>query len=193
VVLTPNYPIRSPRLLLRPTTLADLDAMHGYKSLPQVCRYLPYAPMSRERVAERLAGDWSRTELTEPGQALNLGVEILANGRLIGDVVLFWRSAEHRAGEIGYVFAPECAGQGYATEAARALLSLAFDPIDGLGLHRVFAQLDARNASSARVLKRLGMRREGLLRKDSWFKGEWSDTLIYAMLAAEFLAAESDT
>jgi RimJ/RimL family protein N-acetyltransferase len=185
-VLKPNLPIRTSRLLLRPTTLADLDAMHGYKSQEEVCRYLPYPPMSRERVAERLAGDWSRTELTEPGQALNLGVELLASGRLVGDVVLFWRSELDRAGEIGYVFAPDSSGQGYATEAARALLALGFDPTAGLGLHRIFAQLDARNSSSARVLERLGMRREGLLRQDSWFKGEWSDTLIYAMLASEF-------
>jgi RimJ/RimL family protein N-acetyltransferase len=190
-VLKPNYPVRTPRLLLRPTTLADLDAMHGYKSQQEVCRYLPYAPMSRGQVAERLAGDWSRTELTEPGQELNLGVELVADGRLIGDVVLFWGSGPDRAGEIGYVFAPASGGRGYATEAARALLSLGFDAHGGLGLHRIFAHLDARNGASARVLERLGMRREGLLRQDSWFKGEWSDTLVYAMLAPEFESAFS--
>jgi RimJ/RimL family protein N-acetyltransferase len=169
--------------VLRPCRGADLEPMHAYKSRAEVCRYLPYEPMSREVVAARLAGDWSRTELTEPGQALNLAVEHAETGRLLGDVVLFWRSAADAAGEIGYVFAPEAAGHGYATEAARALLELAFN---GLGLHRVFAQLDARNDASAAVLERLGMRREGVLHQDTWFKGEWSDTLLYALLAEEF-------
>lgn len=182
-MLNPDYPVRTERLLLRPTTLADLDAIHAYKSQPEVCRYLPYQPMSRETVAARLAGDWSRTALTEPGQALNLGVEHQASGQLIGDVVLFWRSAPNRTGEIGYVFSPDAKGQGYATEAARALLRLAFTD---LGLHRVFAELDRRNGASAALLERLGMRREALFRQDVWFKDEWSDTLVYAMLAEEF-------
>jgi RimJ/RimL family protein N-acetyltransferase len=182
-VLNPRYPVRTERLLLRPTTMADLDAMHAYKSQPDVCRYLPYPPMSRETVASRLAGDWSRTELTEAGQGLNLGVEHQASGELIGDIVLFWLSAENRSGEVGYVFSPNAAGHGYATEAVRALVGMAFTE---LGLHRVSAQLDARNGASAALLERLGMRREGLFRQDLWFKGEWSDTLIYAMLADEF-------
>lgn len=157
--------------------------MFAYKSQPDVCRYLPYEPMSRAQVAERVAGVWSRTELTEVGQGLNLCVEEKATGRLLGDVVLFWRNAENRTGEIGYVFSPDVAGHGYATEAARALLRLGFD---GLSLHRIIANLDPRNHASARVLERLGMRREAVHRQDLWFKGEWGDTLIYAMLEQEW-------
>jgi RimJ/RimL family protein N-acetyltransferase len=182
-VLSPAYPIMTERLLLRPTTIADVDAMLAYKSRPDVCRYLPYEPMSRDEVVDRIAGPWSRTALTEEGQALNLGVEERSWRRLIGDVVLFWRSAANRAGEIGYVFAPEAGGHGYATEAANVLLGLGFD---GLGLHRITARLDARNAPSVRLLERLGMRREAHHLQDEWFKGEWSDTLVYALLADEW-------
>ncbi|MFF3226723.1 GNAT family N-acetyltransferase [Nocardia suismassiliense] len=182
-MLHPDYPIVTERLLLRPATLADLDEMYAYKSQPDVCRYLPYEPMSREQVAERISGLWARTELTEVGQALNLCVEEKASGRLLGDVVLFWRNAENRTGEIGYVFSPDAAGHGYATEAATELLRLGFE---GLVLHRITAQLDARNTPSARVLERLGMRREAVHREDMWFKNEWSDSAIYAMLAHEW-------
>jgi len=186
-VLKPSLPIQTERLLLRPTTVDDIDAMYAYKSQEDVCRYLPYEPMSRDEVADRIAGLWSRTELTEEGQALNLGVEERSSGRLIGDVVLFWRSVAHRGGEIGYVFSPDVAGHGYATEAARALLGLGFD---SLGLHRIIARLDARNVASARLLERLGMRREGLLLQDEWFKGAWSDTLEYAMLEDEWRSTQ---
>jgi RimJ/RimL family protein N-acetyltransferase len=105
---------------------------------------------------------------------------------LVGDVVLFWTSAEHRSGEIGYVLNPEHQGRGYATEAAQALLALAFD---GLGLHRVMARLDERNGASAAVLRRLGMRQEARLVENEWFKGEWTNELDFAILAREWRVA----
>ncbi|MFB8277759.1 GNAT family N-acetyltransferase [Nocardia colli] len=182
-MLRPDLPIATERLILRTATPADLDEMHAYKSRPEVCRYLPYEPMSRDQVAERLAGPWARTELTEVDQGLNLSVEDKATGRLLGDVVLFWRDAESRSGEIGYVFSPAVAGHGYATEAARALLRLGFEQ---LSLHRITARIDGRNVASARVLGRLGMRREAVHLEDLWFKNEWSDTIVYAMLEHEW-------
>ena len=100
-------------------------------------------------------------------------------------MILFYRSREHRGGEIGYVFNPDHQGHGYATEAARALLDLAFD---GLGLHRVVARIDARNDASAAVLRRLGLRQEAYLRENEWFKGEWTDEIDFAILESEWRA-----
>jgi RimJ/RimL family protein N-acetyltransferase len=104
---------------------------------------------------------------------------------VVGDIILMWHSREHMAGEIGYVFDPVFAGNGYATEAARALLGLAFDQ---LRLHRVVARIDARNQASAAVLRRLGMRQEAYLVQNEWFKGEWTDEIDFAMLASEWSA-----
>jgi RimJ/RimL family protein N-acetyltransferase len=81
------------------------------------------------------------------------------------------------------VFDPEMGGQGYATEAAAAMVDLAFN---GLGAHRVYARIDARNLASVRLAKRLGLRREAHLRENEWFKGEWTDELIYAVLDREW-------
>lgn len=160
--------------------------MLSYRGRADVCRYLPFEPMSRERVLERLATDLGRTDITDEHQALTLGVELAATGAVIGDVVLFFHSREHAAGELGYVFAPEVSGHGYATEACAAMLDLAFDQ---LGLHRVTARLDARNESSARLAARLGMRLEAHFVSSEFFKGEWSDELVYAVLADEWRAA----
>jgi RimJ/RimL family protein N-acetyltransferase len=181
--LRPSYPVRTERLLLRPLTAADVDALLAYRSRPDVCRYVPFEPMDRAAVEERLGTQWDRTELTAEGQALTLGVELAGTGELVGDVVLFWHSLEHLAGEIGYVLDPAHGGRGYATEAARALLAMAFD---GLGLHRVVARLDERNGASAAVARRLGMRQEARLVDNEMFKGEWSTELVFAMLAAEW-------
>lgn len=181
--LRPTYPIRTQRLRLRPLGLTDLDALLAYRGRADVCRYLPFEPITPELLRVRLTSDLARTELSDEGQALTLGVELADSGALVGDVVLFLRSIEHRGGELGYVFAPEYAGQGYATEAAAAVLALAFD---GLGLHRVIARLDARNTSSARLATRLGLRQEAHLVQNERFKGEWSDELVFALLAQEW-------
>jgi RimJ/RimL family protein N-acetyltransferase len=181
--LRPDYPIVTPRLRLRPVTIDDLDAMLTYRSRADVCRYLPFEPMTREVLTARLSGGLSNSELTAEGQALTLGVELAESGALIGDVVLFFRSAVHAGGELGYVFAPEAGGKGYATEAGAAVLALAFEH---LGLHRVTACLDARNDDSARLAARLGMRLEARLVSNEWFKGEWADELDFAMLASEW-------
>lgn len=182
--LEPTFPIRTARLELGPLTMADARELLAYRGRADVCRYLPFEPMTAEILRSRLASDLTRAAIEEEGQGLTLGVRLQSTGALIGDVVLFLRSIEHRTGELGYVFAPEAGGQGYATEASRAVLALAFKQFD---LHRVIAQLDARNTTSARLADRLGLRLEAHFVADEWFKGEWSDTLVYAMLATEWI------
>jgi RimJ/RimL family protein N-acetyltransferase len=181
-VLHPDYPIETDRLLLRPITADDVDDLHSYQSIPEVCRYIPPEPRTREQILERIATTYHST-LDEAGQYLNVAVERRADARVIGDIVLFWHSAEHKSGEIGYVFHPDVAGRGYATEACRPVLALAFD---GLGLHRVTARIDARNGPSAALARRLGMRQEAHLVENEWFKGEWTDELDFAILASEW-------
>jgi RimJ/RimL family protein N-acetyltransferase len=181
-VLAPEYPIVTERLLLRPLDPAtDVDAVHAYQSRPDVCRYIPYEPRSRDEVADRLHD--ARATLDAEGQALDLAVVRRDTGALIGDALLFWRSAEHRTGEIGYVIHPDHTGNGFATEAARAMLALGFDE---LGLHRIIARIDERNAASAAVLRRLGMRQEAVLVENEWFKGEWSTEIDFAILEREW-------
>lgn len=184
-VLLPTYPVRTPRLLLRPLGTGDIDGLLAYRSRPDVCRFVPFEPQDRAEIEARLATLWSNTGLTDEGQALTLGAELADSGQLIGDVILFYRSREHRSGEVGYCFNPDFAGRGYATEAARAMLGLGFD---GLGLRRIVARLDERNEASANVCRRLGMRQEARLVENEWFKGELSTELDFAMLVAEWPA-----
>lgn len=181
--LRPEFPIRTSRLLLRPLTLDDLDEALTYRSRPDVCRYLPFEPMTRDVLAARLATDMARRELTDEGHAMTLGARLADTGELAGDVVLFLRSVLHRGGEVGYAFHPSFGGRGLATEAAAAVVRLGFEH---LGLHRIIARLDARNTPSARLCERLGMRLEARLVRNEWFKGEWSDELDYAILGDEW-------
>jgi RimJ/RimL family protein N-acetyltransferase len=177
--------VRSERLLLRPLSAADVEALVAYRSLPEVCRYVPFDPMDASVVTARIEGSWSLQALEQEGDVLILGAERADSGELIGDLMLRWVSAEHSSGEIGYVFSPAHGGRGYAAEAAHAVLHLAFDD---LGLHRVIARVDARNAASARLVTRLGMRQEAHLVENEWFKGEWTDELDFGLLASEWPA-----
>ncbi|MFF3545936.1 GNAT family N-acetyltransferase [Streptomyces platensis] len=180
---TPGYPIRTERLDLRPVTDDDFAAIHAYQRLPEVCRYLYWGPLDEAGSRASVAAKAARTTLRDSGDVLQLAVVVRETGILIGDVTFVWRSREHRQGGIGYVFHPAHAGHGYATEASRALLKLGFEE---LRLHRIQAELDGRNTASARLLERLGMRREGHLRENEFLDGEWSDEVIYAMLAREW-------
>ncbi|KAA9153782.1 GNAT family N-acetyltransferase [Amycolatopsis acidicola] len=182
-MLRPSYPIRTARLQLRPFTPGDLAAFHAIHSHPEVTRYLYWEPHTRDESVLSLQRKSASAELTEPGETLALAVELTESRELIGDLTLQWISAEHDSGEIGVVFDPRHHGHGYAAEATRELLKLSFD---GLGLHRVIGRCDARNIASASLMEGLGMRREAHLRENERVKGEWTDELVYAMLATEW-------
>jgi RimJ/RimL family protein N-acetyltransferase len=177
--------IETERLLLRPFREADVDDLHAMRSLPEVVRYLYGEVRSRKEVEAILAERVTLTSLAEDDDSLVLAAERRADGRVIGDVALWLRSAEHRQGEIGFVFHPDVQGQGYAREAASALLDLAFSE---LGLHRVFGRTDPRNEASAALMRRLGMRQEAHLRENEIFKGAWGDELVFAVLEGEWKA-----
>jgi len=112
-----------------------------------------------------------------------------ASDRLIGTVSLYaWRQ-QNRRGEIGYALSPDHAGRGLAREAVRTLLRFAFETLD---LHRIEADVDPENGGSIRLLERLGFRYEGRLR-ERWFTfGSWKDSLVYGLLADDFVDPSPD-
>ena len=182
-MLSPNYPIRTERLILRPFTADDLDALSSFQSRADVSRYLYWGPRTRAESAAALAKRIHSATLTEEGQLLAIAVELAETGQLIGDLNLEYLSAEHRRGEIGFVFHPDHHGKGLALEAARELLRLGFED---LGLHRIIGRCDGRNTASSTLMERLGMRQEAHLRENEIVKGEWTDELVYAMLEEEW-------
>ncbi len=182
-MLRPEYPIETARLRLRPFTLDDLDALYAIQCRPEVMRYLYGEPRTRAEVRDILAGRAQHPTLEREGDRLFLAIDRRDSGAMIGDVSLLWLSAQHQQGEIGFVLDPEHHGRGYGREAAAEVLRLGFSE---LGLHRIVGRCDARNAASARLMERLGMRREAYFRQNECFKGAWGDEYVYAMLAVEW-------
>jgi RimJ/RimL family protein N-acetyltransferase len=179
VLYVPRYPMETGRLKLRPFNRGDVDAVFAYRSLPEVARYLFDDPLSHEECAEAVRLRAGQIAFTAEGDKILLAVERKQDGRLIGEVSLIWRSIADEQAEIGYILHPEAQGLGFATEAARALLAFAFGQVR---LHRVYARCDARNAASAQVMRRLGMRQEAHMHEHAFVKGRWDEELIFALI-----------
>lgn len=177
-------PLRTERLVLRTMTPADVDDVYAYQSREEVCRYLMYEPRTHEQVEEKVVSYSRALALAGDGDFWQLAIERGDDpGRVVGDVYFTIKSVANATAEIGFTVHPDYAGQGYMTEAASAVLEIAFGEI---GLHRVVAELDPRNAASVALCKRLGMREEAHFVSDLWFKGRWGDTGIYAILDHEW-------
>ena len=172
------------RLTLRRARADDAEAYLSWRSRPEVMTYIYQQPWTAEIAVERLA-TWSRAEFTAPGDVLMLAVEAV-DGHVIGEALLK-RAAGAGQVEIGYAFHPDVAGLGFATEAGRELLRVAFEVYD---FHRAFARIDAENLASIRVAQRLGMRLEATLVENDRrpADGAWATEVIYAVLASEHAA-----
>jgi RimJ/RimL family protein N-acetyltransferase len=174
-------PLQTPRLILRPITLADWPAIHSYMSDPVVTRWLPEGTLDEARAqafARKNAGRSARAVAVIERQS----------GQLVGHMA-FHPWLGHATHEIGWAIRSDRQGRGYATEAARALMDFAFST---LRCHRMVATCQPQNVGSWRVMEKLGMRREAHFRQGlHQATGEWWDEYFYALLADEHFAASS--
>ena len=175
--------IETDRLRLRPLRVDDHAALHALRSREDVVRWLYWDAPTEEQTRAWIEGILARP----PETGTTFAVELRDSGELVGNVNVMVDAA-NRQGEIGFIFHPDHQGHGYATEASRALVDHAFEHY---GLHRVYGRLEPRNAASARVLEKLGMRREAHLIENEWIKGEWQSEAIYGLLAREWAAANA--
>jgi RimJ/RimL family protein N-acetyltransferase len=181
------FPLRTPRLLLREFRDEDFSDLHAYGQDVEVARYMEWGPNS-PKDTRKFLDDRLEDQKTWPRLGVSLAVELVAEARVIGAVRLELGDPANRAGDLGYTFHRPYWRQGFASEAAGALVVAAFET---LGLRRLWASCDARNLGSRGVLEKLGLRREGELRQNVWGRDGWRDTLLYGLLADEWFARRS--
>lgn len=187
-MLSVKEPIRTARLELRPFSEGDLDDFVAMYSFEEVMRYIYGDVLDEETGREKLAKKCGQSAIQAEGDVLSLAIVLPETGRVIGDIVLKYVSSDHSQGEVGFIVHPDAQGHGYAPEATETLLRLGFEE---LGLHRICGRCDLRNDASAAVMRKLGMRQEAHFVENEFFKGEWGDELVYAILASEWRAARS--
>ena len=181
VIALPTPTLHTARLLLRPFTDADTDAIFALQSNPRVLRYWDAPPWKERAQADRFIARC--TQMAQEGSGARLAIERRADGLFIGWSVLMNWDPTYRSAMLGYCLAEAAWGQGFATEAAGAVLQWAFNT---LPLHRVQSEADTRNSASDRVLAKLGFLREGTLRENCIVDGEISDSWIYGLLRREW-------
>ncbi|HJU36687.1 MAG TPA: GNAT family N-acetyltransferase [Gaiellaceae bacterium] len=181
--MSPDWPLETGRLTLRPFVADDFEALHAMRSDGEVARYLYGEALSEDETRDLLTTKMATSAWTREGDWLTVAVVERASGVTVGDLSLHWVSERDRTAEVGFIFDPRRQGEGFATEAARALVDWAFT---AAGFHRVIGRTEARNTASARVLEKLGMRLEAHLVENEWVKGEWQSELVYAILDREW-------
>ena len=135
----PNLPIETERLLLRPFTRGDVDAVFAYRQREDVARYLFDGPMSYESCAEAVQARIQQVSLAAENDRVTLAVARRDDAVLVGEITLIWRNVASQQGEVGYVFNPVFHGRGYAIEATRELVEAGY-PTFGICLgHQIMA------------------------------------------------------
>ncbi len=176
--------LETERLILRDFVKDDWQRVLEYQTDPLYLRYYEWSEADRTPDAvQEFVGWFLEHQIQNPRIKFQLAVTLKSNGLLIGNCGIRMDHVDAVEADIGYELDPEYWNQGYATEATYAIVNFGFTHF---GAHRIWANCVADNADSAHVLEKLGMKLEGRLRENQYYKGRWWDELIYAVLADEW-------
>jgi RimJ/RimL family protein N-acetyltransferase len=176
--------LQTKRLILRPFALADAPEVRRLASDRAIADTTLSIP---HPYPDGLAEEWIGTHQAryEQGTQVSFAIVRRADGALLGAIGIH-PEAGHGHAEMGYWIGVPYWNQGYTTEAAAAVLHYAFTT---LGLHRVFAEHMTRNPASGRVMQKIGMRHEGILREHMLKWGVYEDVAVYGILSSEWQPA----
>ena len=171
--------IQTQRLQLRPFTFNDVEDVFNYAKNPEWGRYLPTPlPYKYEHAEQFIA----LRKLDDPNKENAWAITF--EGKAIGGVNLRAKAENHAVCELGWSVAQPHWGKGFMTEVAETLRDAAFHHFSGM--HRLYARADLRNIGSWRVMEKIGMQREAILRQHMKFRAEWTDEVWYAILRPEW-------
>ena len=165
----------------------DVDDLLEYQSNPEIVRYIPWPPRTRQQVISALENtiETGKFDLKEDHDYIVLVWELKSSGKVIGQSNMALLSKTDKRANIGWVTHQDFQRQGLAFEATRALMKYAFN---NFPIHRIIADIDTRVPESASLGEKLGMRLEGTFKDGEFFKGQWCDMWLYAILKSEFSA-----
>lgn len=168
------------RLRLRPYQGGDLDAVHRYASDARVTRWTDFGP--NDVAASRAFLEMATRPRELSSDDFHFAIVMASEQRVVGGCSLEVTRREHRGGTFGYILDHAWWGKGIGTEAALALVQFAFST---LHLHRLEATCHLDNTASARVLAKAGLQLEGRMRDHMLVRGQWRDSLLFAILTSD--------
>lgn len=176
--------LETERLILRKFKESDVDTFFNYRTNPQVALYQSegWVNYKYEQAVEFV----NKQMNFEPGIQdtwFQVAIELKDTGNLIGDMAIHTLPEDINQVEIGFSLNPIYQNKGFGIEAVKCLLGYIFNV---LNIHRVIAITDVRNKSSIKLLEKVGMRKEGHFIKNIWYKGEYTDEYLFALLNEEW-------
>jgi RimJ/RimL family protein N-acetyltransferase len=174
--------IKTERLLLREFVDSDLPAVHEYAQDKETTKFLDWGPNSLRETTVFLTESVGFQQ-EQPRNTFDLAVTVSATTKLIGGCSVAILDHDKRIAGLGYILNRSAWGIGYASEAAQALLQLAFDD---LTMQKVMASCDSENKGSENVMIKLGMLKEAHLKRDKFMKGKYRDTLVYSITRSDW-------
>lgn len=180
LLLVKHSQMESERIILRPVSLDDAEDMYEYTSDEETTHFIYEPHKDLEQTKSVIANYFVKEPIGK------YAMELKESNKMIG-AIEFRVHEWNKSGELGFTLNRHFWGNGYMTEAGKLLLGLAFDV---LGLERVYAAHEVKNSASGKVLNRLGMKCEGILRKSEMIKGALVDSAYYSILKEEYLESK---
>ena len=166
------------RLTIRPFKSTDLQDVFAIYNDEDTCKFLLHNKWTQEDRRERFNKKLANSALTKESK---LSLAVVYETKVVGDLSVWYTDMKDTV-EIGYGFSNEVAGKGLATEAVSSLVNKLFSEFN---VHRIQANLDARNTASQKLCERIGMRKEAHFIQNYWNKNEWTDSFVYGMLSSD--------
>lgn len=166
------------RLTIRPFKSTDLQDVFAIYNDEDTCKFLLHNKWTQEDMQERFNKKLANSVLTKESK---LSLAVIYETKVVGDLSVWYTDMKDTV-EIGYGFSNEVAGKGLATEAVSTLVNKLFSEFN---VHRIQANLDARNTASQKLCERIGMRKEAHFIQNYWNKNEWTDSFVYGMISSD--------
>jgi [ribosomal protein S5]-alanine N-acetyltransferase len=179
--------LSTPSLIIRDVRASDAAAFHAYMQHEDYWRDLPMDSPSTASVA-RMVDRWLEDQTKQPRSSFVMAATDKVTGKVVGEAIFHIRSQRWQQGEIGWGISSNRAGHGLGTEIGHAMLRLAFGKFH---LHRVYAQCRVENRASRRIMEKLGMREEGILRENVLARGTWWSSVQCSILTSEYVVQNS--
>lgn len=175
--------LETPRLFLRELARSDGPAIFAFANDDAINRHLGFGSIRSEAGTNEYIANAIASSNAKPRLNYKLAMSTKPSGELSGSCWLDMEDPESQNASIGYFVDKRQWGMGYATEMVKALVEFGFKD---LKLHRIYANCDAENSATARVLQKVGMRQEGLLREHCLRGYGWADVCLYGILASDW-------
>jgi len=177
-----NIPILCTKsLILKKMTLKDAEDLFEYASDPEVTKYITWAP--HKSIDDSIDFLKSVLRRYENNEVSEWGIVYKENNKFIGTCGYVLWVPVHSLAEIAIALSGEYWGKGLMTEAVKEVIKYGFEKMN---LNRIYARCFMENIGSQKVLEKVGMKFEGILREQMFIKSKFSDMKIYSILRKEY-------